>query len=97
MEPFTKRAAATWRECLFFQKLLGFALREWANANIPKRDGIMITLKPQWARSVRSIAGGAGARRSNISNIEHLRSVMDHHQTLADEGNVEGLPLTRRL
>jgi len=57
----------------------------------------VIALQTQRSGAIRSIAGGAGALWTNIHIIEDLLCVMNHREAPADEGNIECLPLTRRL
>ena len=76
----------------FLQQLFGFALRERADANISKRDGVVVSLETQGPWAIRSFAGSARPHRTHVHIIEHLLSVMNHGQMLADQRDVEGLP-----
>src|SRR5437870_3388760 len=81
----------------FLQQLFGFALRERADANISKRDGVVVSLETQGPWAIRSFAGSARPHRTHVHIFEHFLSILDDVQTFAYVGDIEGLPFAGRL
>ncbi len=67
------------------------------DANISKRDRIVVPLESQRPWAIRALTGRACARWTNVDITEHLLSIMNDCQMFGDESDIESLPLARRL